>query len=171
MLRLTVALDIVLTSGKVPHEVAPVHEVALIGEEETDILHLCRNLHHHVLATTVVRHLVTLYATHPVFVCLGMSRTVHTWEEHILCIYILVLMAYYEVRVLLIGRSLLLALINRCPFLRHRLAHVAVSFESHLRSVSLTIEQWSIAILVAAQITAQGEDILRRVLVHRRVGR
>ena len=100
-----------------------------------------------------------------------MSRAVHTWEEHILCIYILVLMTYYEVRVLLIGRSLLLALINRCAFLHHRLAHVAVRLESHLRSVSLTIEQWSIAILVAAQITAQGEDILRRVLIHRRVGR
>ena len=100
-----------------------------------------------------------------------MSRTVHTWEEHILCIDILVLVAYHEVRVLLVGRSLLLALVNRCTFLHHRLAHVAIHFEGYLRGVCLTVEQWAVAILVTAQITAQGKDILRRVLVHRRVGR
>ena len=40
MLWLTIALDIVLTSSKVPHKVAPVHEIALIGEEEADVVNL-----------------------------------------------------------------------------------------------------------------------------------
>ena len=30
VLQLSIALQVVLTTGKVPHEVAPVHEVALI---------------------------------------------------------------------------------------------------------------------------------------------
>ncbi|CUQ49192.1 Uncharacterised protein [Segatella copri] len=71
-----------------------------------------------------------------------MIRTVHTREEHVLGIDILILVTYYEVRVLLISRSFLLALVNRCAFFHD-----------------------------AAQITSQGKDVLRRVLVHRRVGR
>ena len=100
-----------------------------------------------------------------------MSRTVHTREEHILCIDVLVLMTYYKVGVLLICRSLLLALVNRCTFLHDRLAHVAIYLKSYLRGISLTIEQRTVAILVTAQVTTQGKDILRRVLVHRRVSR
>ena len=40
MFWFAIALNVVLTSGKVPHEVAPVHEVALIGEEEADVVNL-----------------------------------------------------------------------------------------------------------------------------------
>ena len=40
MLWLAVALNVVLSSGKVPHEVAPVHEVALVGEEEAYVVPL-----------------------------------------------------------------------------------------------------------------------------------
>ena len=40
VLWFTIALDVVLTTGKVPHEVAPVHEVALIRQEELDIVDL-----------------------------------------------------------------------------------------------------------------------------------
>ena len=40
VLRLTVALNIVLSSGKVLHEVATVHEVALVREEEADVVKL-----------------------------------------------------------------------------------------------------------------------------------
>ena len=61
-----------------------------------------------------------------------MSRTVHTREEHVLGIDILILVTYYEVRVLLISRSFLLALVNRCAFFHDRLAHVAVYFEGYL---------------------------------------
>ena len=141
MLRLAVALNIVLASGEVPHEVAPVHEVALIREEEADVLHLSRHLHHHRLAATVVRHLSTLNASHPVLVSFSMSRRVHTREEHILSIYDLVLMRNHEVRVFLVLRSLLLALPDSSTFLVLRHAHIAVDVVSHLRSVSLSVEQ------------------------------
>ena len=40
MLELTVALNIILATGKVPHEVTPVHEIALVREEETDVVDL-----------------------------------------------------------------------------------------------------------------------------------
>ena len=40
MLQLAISLNIVLTTSKVPHEITPVHKVALIGEEESDILEL-----------------------------------------------------------------------------------------------------------------------------------
>ena len=32
------ALDIVLTTGKVPHEIAPIHVIDLVAEEEFQIL-------------------------------------------------------------------------------------------------------------------------------------
>ena len=40
MLRFSVALNVVLATSEVPHEVAPVHKVALVGEEEADVVHL-----------------------------------------------------------------------------------------------------------------------------------
>ena len=141
MLWLAVALNIILTSGKVPHEVAPVHEVALIREEEANILHLSRHLHHHRLATAVVRHLIALDATHPVLVSSSMSRRVHTREEHILSVDELILVRNHKVRVLLILRSLLLALPDSSTFLVLRHAHIAINVVSHLRSVSLSVEQ------------------------------
>ena len=36
------AVDFVLTSGKVPHEVSPIHPVHLVVEEERQILAECR---------------------------------------------------------------------------------------------------------------------------------
>ena len=38
--RLSIALYVVLASGEVPHEVAPVHEITLVGDEEPDIVYL-----------------------------------------------------------------------------------------------------------------------------------
>ena len=65
VLQLAVALYLILPAAEVPHEVAPVHEVALVAEEELDVLKLRRHLHHDVLAAAVVRHLRALYAAHP----------------------------------------------------------------------------------------------------------
>ena len=48
------ALNVVLPSGKVPHKVAPVHEVELVGEEELDVFPLVRYVHHHHFAALVV---------------------------------------------------------------------------------------------------------------------
>ena len=170
VLRLSTTLQVILSTGKVPHEVAPVHEVALVREEETYVVPLCRHLHSHLLATAVVGHVSTRNATQPTLVSLSVSRRMHTWEQHVLSVNELVLVRYYEVRVLLCVRSLLLALPNGSTFLTLRNAHVAVNVKSHLRGVCLTVKQRRIAILVTTQIRTEREHIFGRVLVHRRIG-
>ena len=47
-------LQVVLASGEVPHEIAPVHPVELVGEEELDVFPLVRYVHHHHFAALVV---------------------------------------------------------------------------------------------------------------------
>src|SRR5574344_1028700 len=95
--QLTVTLQVVLTSCKVPHKVTPIHEVTLVREEEAQVLGLCRNLDHHIFSTTVVRNLRTINATHPALISLCMGIVVHTREQHILCIYIFILVTNYEI--------------------------------------------------------------------------
>ena len=104
MLELAVALDIILTAGEVPHEVTPVHEVALVREEEPEVLNLCRHLHRHLLPAAVVRHLCAVYTTHPRLIVLGMAGVVHTREDHVLRVDILVFVCDNEVRVFLVLR-------------------------------------------------------------------
>ena len=77
-------------------------------------------------------------------------------------------MTYHEVRVLLVSRSLLLALVDGCSLL-HLVVH-AVLGDSRFRAVCLTIYQRIVAILVAAQIASQRKNVLRGVLVHWRIG-
>ena len=161
MLQFSVTLDIVLTSGKVPHKVAPVHKVALIAQEETDVLQLTGHLYHHLFATAVVRHLSAIHTTHPRFVSGSMTGIVHTWEQHILCILVFILGAYYKVRVLLIGSSLLLTLIYRLTLTHHRLAVVAILLQSYLRGVGWSIEQRTLTVLLTSQVITQRKDILR----------
>ena len=103
MLQFAITLQVVLTSCEVPHEIAPVHEVALIGKEESDVLQHCGNFHVDHLAATVVWHQCALNTAHPTLVGCGMGRAVHTWEKHILCILILILGAHHKVGVLLVG--------------------------------------------------------------------
>ena len=38
MLQFAVALNVVLSAREVPHEIAPIHEIALVSEEETQVL-------------------------------------------------------------------------------------------------------------------------------------
>ena len=103
MFQFTVTLQVVLTSGKVPHKVAPVHEVALVGDEETQVLELCWNLNGNHLATAVVHLIMTADVTHPTLVVCTVSRAVHSWKQHVLCIFVLILSANNEVFVLLVG--------------------------------------------------------------------
>ena len=100
-----------------------------------------------------------------------MACIVHTREQHVLGVFVFILRADDEVGVLLILGGFLLALPHGLALRHDGLAVVAVLLKSHLRGESLSVEQWAIAILVAAQIVAEGEDILGRVLVHRRIGR
>ena len=183
MLSFAVTLNVVLSSCKVPHEVAPVHEVALVADEEAQVVPLAWHVHHDVLATAVEGHVVArrvvaagVFQSQPALVegyVVGSCTTlgaIHAWEEHVLCILVFVLGAHDEVRVLLVGTCLLLALVYGLALRRNGSAVAAVGFELHLRAVGLSPEQGARAILDAAQVVAQGEDVLGRVLVHGRVG-
>ena len=128
------------------------------------------DLNLHGLATAVVVDDIALNATHPVFILLGMGTVVHTWENHILGIDIAVFGIDNEVRVLLVFTALLLTAVDGRARLHTRHTHAVFLIEGHLRGVSLAVEQRAVAILVAAEIAAEGEDVLGRVLVHRRIG-
>ena len=125
-------LDIVLTAGKVPHEISPIHEIHLVGEEELDVFPLGRNLHHQHLSALVVRYLATFYTTQPIFISLCMRFAIHTREEHVLSILVFGLVTNHFVAVLFIGRFLFLALVNRCTF--HYIVHTSAVhfFQSRL---------------------------------------
>ena len=156
--QFTMTLDIVLATGEVPKEITPVHPVTLIGEEEFQILHLCRYRYKRTL--TIVRWLLlSLDASNPAVVCSDMALAigVHTWEYHILCIDGLILCANHKVCIGLVGRLLLLTLIDRCTRIHLNMtALVNLVF----RTVGLTECQRAIAILVAAQVITKGENIL-----------
>ena len=94
MFWFTVTLEVVLSTGKVPHEVTPIHEITLVREEETKVLKLCWHLN------TI--HIVTCNASHPLLILGCMTLIIHTWEEHILLKYLRRLMPYEEIRVLFI---------------------------------------------------------------------
>ena len=100
-----------------------------------------------------------------------MLFAVHTGEEHVLLIDIIRLVALNLVAVRFVGVLLFFPLIYGSALLADRHAVVAVGFEQDLTCVGLSIEQWSVAILFTAQVGSQGEDILWRVLVHRRISR
>ena len=125
--QLTIALNIVLSASEIPHEVTPIHEVALIGKEETNVLHLCRNLHRHGFSATIIRNIRAVDTAHPVFIGLCMRLIVHTWEEHVLCIAVLVLVAHHEIGVFFPGVRLLFASVDGCAFAHFGLAHVAIN--------------------------------------------
>ena len=99
-----------------------------------------------------------------------MAGVVHAREEHILGIDVFILVSDYEVRVLLVLRGLLLTAVDGCALLHSRAAHLSVVVERHLRGVGLTVEQRAVAILVTAEVRTEREDVLWRVLIHRRIG-
>ena len=81
------ALDIVLSSGKVPHEVAPVHEVELVGEEEFDVFPLVWYVDHYHFTALVVGYVMP-FDVYPLLVEGRVCRAVHTWEKHILSVFV-----------------------------------------------------------------------------------
>ena len=99
-----------------------------------------------------------------------MAAVVHSREEHVLGIFVLILGANHEVGVALISRGFLLTLIYRLALGHHRLAHITLDLESHLRCVGGTVEEGAVTILVAPEIVAEGEDVLWGVLIHRGIG-
>ncbi len=171
MLGLAVALNVVLAASEVPHEVAPVHEVALVGDEEPQVVNLRGHHDGHRFATAVVADLRAIDAVHPHVVTLAMAGVIHAGEEHVLGVLVLVFGVEHEVLVGLVGRGFLLTLIDGVALLDDGLAVLAIHFELYLRGEGLTVEQGACTILLTAHVFAQGEEVLWRVLVHGRVGR
>ena len=96
------ALDVVLPSGKVPHEVAPVHEVELVGEEELDVVPLGWHVHHQHLSALIVGHVVAGDIL-PGLIIGGVCRAVHAGEEHVLRVFIFHTSRQFNVRVFFVG--------------------------------------------------------------------
>ena len=172
MVLLAEALQVVLPAGKVPHEVAPVHKVELVGEEELQVLYLRGHLDRGGLARrVVVGHLLAFYAAHPALVCARMIGVPHTGEEHVLSVEVFVVMTYYYVFVLLVLAFLLLTIVDRFALLGLPGEHtVACGLILRARGVGLTVKERPAAILLAVEVGTEGKDVFGGVLVHRRVG-
>ena len=168
--QLAVTLYIVLPSGEIPHEITPVHKVTLIGKEEPDVVNLRRHLHRHLLSTSVIGNLCALNAAHPRLIVLCVRLIVHAREQHILGIFVLILVRNNKVRVFLILCFLFLSAVNRRTFRHFGLAYIAICLQGYLRSVGLPVQQGPVSILVTAQVRTEREDVFRRILIHWRVG-
>ena len=184
MFRLAVALDVILASGEVPEEIAPVHEVHLVGEEEFQVLPHRRHLHHDVVSALVIRDELALHAADPLAAVVLVAAepllvgidvfghaAVHAREEHVLCIFVVCLVADDFVAVFFVGRLLLLTLVDGCALFADRHAVLSLDLQGHLGVVGRAVEEGCLSVLLASQVVAQREDVFRRVLVHRRVGR
>ena len=174
VLGLAHALDVILASAEVPHEVAPVHEAQLIGGEETEIVNLSRNLQLlHLAVARVVIYNIIMQLTQPRLILRSLAAVPDAREQHILSIDIVSLATHLLVNIRLVGRPLLLALVDVLTLraLRNKAVGVlGVGLPLQLRVEGRAVEQRLLAILVTGQIVTDGKDVLGRVLVHRRIG-
>ena len=100
-----------------------------------------------------------------------MAGVPHAGEQHVLCVNIVTLAAYYEVRVFLVGRGFFFTLVYRCAIFHAWAAHAVLDVKFHLRRVCLSVDQRIVSVLIAAKVCAECENVFWRVLVHGRVGR
>ena len=168
VLQLATPLQVILTTGKVPHEITPVHEVQLVGEEETEVLQLRRHLYRISLTVRIGAHdVVPLHAAKPCLVVSGVIGIMHTGEEHVLGVLVFSAVAHRFIAVGLVGINLLMANNDRRALFTDGVSVVAVF---QLGSIGLSIEERLGAILLTVQVGAECEDVLGRVLIHGRIG-
>src|SRR5574344_1767623 len=85
MFYFSATFEVVLTADKVPHKVSPIHKVELIGEEELEVFELGRHIYHDSLACLrIAIWYIVSFDIYPLLVAVGILRTVHSWEKHIL---------------------------------------------------------------------------------------
>ena len=172
--HLSISLDVVLTAGEVPHEVAPVHKVQLVGEEELQVFRECRFHYALHLSAIVIFHRLAFYLR-PFLIGLYMARigAVHTREQHVqfVDIFVFLIGAGHEITVFLVFVFLDHAAPGRFAFCRDGYAASSLVFALYFRNVGLPVEERNFTILFTCQIGTQRKDIARCVLVHRRVGR
>ena len=89
--QFAMGLQVVLTACKVPHEVAPIHEIDLVGEEEIEVFAESRTILCFLLSTVVITHFFA-FDICPRLIGLYVIRVgrVHTREEHFELVHILV---------------------------------------------------------------------------------
>ena len=171
---LPMALDVVLTSGEVPHEITPIHEIELVCEEEAEILTESRLHDRSHLSTTTVFDWYTLHIG-PLFISRDVTRitTEHTWKQHVQFIHILIFrIVMGDIITILFVRILFdHPTIGRCTLFGDSSTSSPLILPFHLRYVGLTIDQRSLSILFTRQIGTQRKDITGCILVHGGIGR
>ena len=169
------ALAVVLATGEVPHEVAPVHVVELIVDEERHVLEergLDALLGVYLVAVGVevcgsLNHLAL--RTEPLAILTLVFLVVDAREEHVLLGAVLIfgLAAHGHIAVGVGGRGLHLLGIECASLLHHRFqgAGGGILLIHHLAVERATVEQRSLAILLAAQVLGEGIGVVGRVLI------
>ena len=68
----SIRLQVILTTGEIPHKIAPVHEIDLISEEETQVFAKSRTIVRFLLSAIVIFDAFT-FDIRPFFVCRNMT--------------------------------------------------------------------------------------------------
>ena len=164
MFQFSITLNVILTTSEVPHKVAPVHKVDLIGEEEAEVVHLCRHFSGESIRLSLIFagniHRLCFHTTEPFVVECSVFARMHSGEEHLLRTgeHRLSHHLYHVVAVRFVGIFFLVTLHSLFFGISHS-----------LRSVGFTIEERFCAVLFTVEISAERENIFRRVLIHWRV--
>ena len=177
-----VGLNIVLTSYKVPEEVAPIHIVELVGEEVVEILterRLCEALARHVVVnrTAKVEHL----ATHSLSVLVAYNLAILVTQDIYLCAIcrprLIRRLALHRVpqageevlelrRIYVVGKLQHLLVSARFAVVVVRCSLNNIIYGSRVVG---TIQKRSVTILVTVQHSEQRVGVVGVVAVHRRV--
>ena len=158
MFYFSAALQVVLASGEVPHEVAPIHPVELVGEEELDVFPLCRHVHHNHCPALIVGDVFALNV-YPGLIFPGVLTAVHAWEKHILCVFVFDTSGDFDVAVLFIGSGFLLT-DKFGSVVRDTWFAIAIFYiKGYFGRKCLSVEQRAGSVLFTTQIFTQREDV------------
>ena len=166
---ITVRLQVILTADEVPHEIAPVHEVNLVTEEEAEVLTKGRTIIRFLLSAVLVAY-TTSFDIRPLFVSTHMTslRRIHTREDHAELLHVLVgsLMTGNDIMVFLAFHFRCRSILRMTDFF-YRDTHVSFHAQFYRCVVGLTVEKRPIAVLLTVEVVLEREDIIRAVLIHR----
>ena len=146
LLLAIIVLYVVLAANKVPEEIAPVHVVHLIVDEETHVVKLCRHFYLGRLALLLsyVGEFCTFgvpyVLANPSLVLAGVVTAVHAGEEHVLYVFVLPVVVNDLILVGVRRVFLLHAHVNGARLNRHG---VAILCPVNLGIEALAIEQWA----------------------------
>ena len=149
MFQFSVALNVILTTYEVPHEITPVHPVYLIGEEELYVLPHGRDVDRLYFTTLLISNVLSL-DIHPGFIELRMIewRAVHAGEQHVLRIFVFQASRNLYIAVRLVFVILFLAYPLELLLSYYWFAIAVFLLKLHFRSEGRTIEQRAGAILL-----------------------